>query len=595
LAFSSGSIRIGERAVKKFFWLFRIGFLLAVSALVFAKSKFLTPSDAAQEKPAVTLKDTNYSIPPGALFVSTSGSDTNRGTETAPWRTIKKAVESAPSGSTIVIRQGIYRESIQHVDKKVILQPYPHEKVWMKGSIEVTDWVQEGVIWRKDNWTYKFTPTSNSDAIDPAHPMAKYPDQAFVDGKPSKQVATKAEVVPGTFFVDYATNQLFIGDNPAGRGVEASVYIFAINFLFGSEDSIVRGLGFMHYAPNYSLEQGPAMVVGNAQRLTFENNTFAYSANRGLSVFGMDTVIRGNIFIYNGEGGLGGYKSHRTLIEGNYIGYNNTEHFKLGWDANGAKFANSSSLIWRDNIVEHNLGGGLWCDYECRGNVFVRNVIRYNGLWNGISYESSHDGIIASNLIYGNEGTGIHLSHSNNTKIYNNNLSKNGVNVSVDVCSLNNIVKNNILSNVSDTLGGNYASLYANCSSSLGDVIISQLDHNAYYRTSSAPPQRGLIVWAGYGWYNNLGAFQKARSKELSGIAIDDQATNPFFMDEANGNYHLKANSPARGKGEPLPKDVADAIGVSSGAPVDIGALIWPGSSGTPLPRRSEKGATPQK
>jgi parallel beta-helix repeat protein len=51
----------------------------------------------------------------------------------------------------------------------------------------------------------------------------------------------------------------------------------------------------------------------------------------------MDAVIRGNTFIYNGEGGLSGYKSDRTIIEGNYIGYNNTEHFKAGWDANGAK------------------------------------------------------------------------------------------------------------------------------------------------------------------------------------------------------------------------------------------------------------------
>jgi len=589
LAFSSGSIRNGERAVKKFFCLFRIGFLLAVSALVLAKSSFLTPSEPAQEKPSITLTNTSYPIPLGALFVSTSGSDTNRGTETAPWRTIKKAVESAPSGSTIVIRGGIYRESIQHVDKRLTFQPYRHEKVWMKGSAVVTDWVKDGVIWRKDNWTYKFVPTSDTNAIDPAYPMAKYPDQAFIDGKPSKQVVTKAEVVPGTFFVDYATNQLFIGDNPAGRTVEASVHVFAINFQFGSDGSTVRGLGFMHYAPNYSLEKGPAMVVGNAQRLTFENNIFAYSANRGLSVFGMDAVIRGNILTQNGAGGLSGYKSHRTIIEGNYIGYNNTEHFKAGWDANGAKFANSSSLVWRDNIVEYNLGGGLWCDYQCRDNVFVRNIVRYNGLHNGLFYEISQGGIIASNLIYGNEGTGISLSQSNGVKIYNNTLSKNGVNIVANNCSSTNIIKNNILSNISDTLRGDYASLYTDCSNTPGDVIVSQLDHNAYYRTSSAPPQQGLIVWAGHGRYNDLASFQKARSKELSGLAIDDQATNPFFIDEANGNYHLKANSPAKGKGEPLPKDVATAIGVSSGVPVDMGALIWPESSDAPVMQRPKK------
>jgi len=575
--------------MRKFVRLLGIGFLLAATtSIFFATSNFFTSSGTAQERQSVTLKDTNYPIPPGALFVSTSGTDTNPGTETAPLRTIEKAVKTAPSGSTMVIRQGIYRESIQHVDKKLILQPYPHEKVWMKGSTEVTGWVQEGGIWRRDNWTYRFAPNPDN-VVDPAYPVAKYPDQAFIDGTPLKQVATKAEVVPGTFFVGYSTNQLFVGDSPAGRTVEASIYVFAINFQFGSDGSTVRGLGFMHYAPNNSLEKGPAMVLGNAQRLTFENNTFAYSANRGLSVFGMDAVIRGNIFTHNGEGGLSGYKSHRTIIEGNYIGYNNTEHFKAGWDGNGAKFANSSSLIWRDNVVEYNYGGGLWCDYQCRDNVFVRNIVRYNGLHNGLFYEISQGGIIASNLIYGNEGTGISLSQSDNMKIYNNTLSKNGVNIVANNCSSNNIVKNNILSNISDTLGGNYASLYTDCPNSRGDVIVSQLDHNAYYRTSSAPPQQRLIAWAGYGSYNNLASFRQARNKELSGIGIDDQPTNPFFIDEANRNYRLKADSPAKGKGEPLPKDVAGAIGISSGVPVDIGALIWPGLSDAPPVQKPKK------
>jgi hypothetical protein len=176
-------------------------------------------------------------------------------------------------GATIVIRQGTYRESIPYINKRLTFQPHPHEKVRMKGSIEVTDWVKDGTIWRRDNWTHKFAPDADQRALDPAYPMAKYPDQVFVDEDALKQVATKAEVIPGTFFVGYGTSQLFIGDNPAGRTVEASAYVFALNFQFGSDSSIVRGLGFLQYSPNYSQDNGPAMVKGNAQKLTFENNT----------------------------------------------------------------------------------------------------------------------------------------------------------------------------------------------------------------------------------------------------------------------------------------------------------------------------------
>jgi hypothetical protein len=46
------------------------------------------------------------------LFVSTSGDDANPGTLSAPWRTIQKAMSSAPPGATVNIRSGTYAESL---------------------------------------------------------------------------------------------------------------------------------------------------------------------------------------------------------------------------------------------------------------------------------------------------------------------------------------------------------------------------------------------------------------------------------------------------------------------------------------------------
>jgi hypothetical protein len=81
----------------------------------FAACLFLFVASSAYAQ-AVSIKDTAYPIPGGAYFVSTSGSDTNPGTEAAPWRTIQKAVNSAPSGSTIVIRGGTYRETVSYAN-----------------------------------------------------------------------------------------------------------------------------------------------------------------------------------------------------------------------------------------------------------------------------------------------------------------------------------------------------------------------------------------------------------------------------------------------------------------------------------------------
>ena len=52
--------------------------------------------------------------------------------------------------------------------------------------------------------------------------MAAHPDQIFIDGAPVAQVATRAQVGPGKFYVDYATDELVLGSDPTGKQVRAS-------------------------------------------------------------------------------------------------------------------------------------------------------------------------------------------------------------------------------------------------------------------------------------------------------------------------------------------------------------------------------------
>jgi hypothetical protein len=47
-----------------------------------------------------------------AFFVSPTGSDAAAGTKAHPWRTIQKAANSVPAGSTVEIRGGVYRERV---------------------------------------------------------------------------------------------------------------------------------------------------------------------------------------------------------------------------------------------------------------------------------------------------------------------------------------------------------------------------------------------------------------------------------------------------------------------------------------------------
>src|SRR2546426_5123037 len=108
-----------------------------------------------------------------------------------------------------------------------------------------------------------------------------------------------------------------------------------------------------------------------------------------------------------------------------------------------------------------------------------------------------------------------------------------------------------------------------------GDQMISELDYDAYYRPSATFPGC-LFIWAFDPCYGTLAAFRAAKNKETHGLGFDG-GPNPFFVNEAAGDYRLTQSGPAKGVGTPLPANVAADIGVQAGLPVDLGALNWPG------------------
>jgi parallel beta-helix repeat protein len=389
-----------------------------------------------------TVGSAHYTVPSRAIVVSPSGSDSAAGTSSAPLRTLAHAVASASSGATIVLREGAYHDSVVVPStKRLTIQAWPGEEVWLDGSVPVTGWTSSGGLWSKSGWTVKFdaSPTytrgaaDNTDAnwgfVDPSYPMAAHPDQVWINGVAQRQVRSKAKVVPGTFYVDYAADQVWLGSSPSGKEVRASDLVRAL--MIRSAGSVVRGVGVRRFAPSVP-DMGAVTVENNG--VLIENVAITDSATTGLHVGSGTTtsgVIARNVRVSR-SGMLGinaSYADHLTLdhvVSAN----NNTEHFNTSPVSGGVKIGRSRGITVRDSVFSDNDGPGLWID-ESSYDTTVTNSRMSNNAKHGISLEISAKAVVTNNTVVGNDGYGIKVNNTSNVTIEHNAFSRNDRSINI--------------------------------------------------------------------------------------------------------------------------------------------------------------------
>ena len=87
--------------------------------------------------------------------VSVAGRDANEGSAAKPFKTISAAALQAQPGDMITVHEGIYRERInpprggESDSKRIVYQAAPGEKVEIKGSEVVKNWVKvQDDVWK---------------------------------------------------------------------------------------------------------------------------------------------------------------------------------------------------------------------------------------------------------------------------------------------------------------------------------------------------------------------------------------------------------------------------------------------------------------
>jgi len=502
---------------------------------------------------AAAIGSTSYPIPAGSLFVSPDGSDAQAGSPGEPLKTLEAAVVKAVAGQTIVLRAGAYHESLI-VNKNITIQSYPGEAAWLDGSSAVTGWMRSATSWKVGAWTTQFDSSpsytrgsAGSSAvgwnfINADYPMAAHPDQVWIDGVAQAQVSSLSSVSNGTFYVDYASDSLYLGSDPTGHAVRSSTLSKALTVT--APGVTLRGFGVTRYAPSVP-DMGAVTVSGNGDSVA--NVAFSDIATTGLSVGATDVVLQNLTSARSGMLGIQANYADRLSASGLLVTDNNTEHFNYAPVAGGFKITRSRNISITASEFDRNLGTGLWLDesvYQARvsGNIFNGNA-DYS-----VIAEISSDIQIANNVVVNGSNYGIGIFNTSNAVVMNNTIARTlkpifisqDSRVSSNLSTAGHDPRQSLPDPTVTWLTGPVLVLNNVMTGSTGSSVLSVQDYgharsasqmsvtangNVYQRTRASSPS-WLVVWARQNndpaVFTSLASFHDATGEESSGAELDN-------------------------------------------------------------------------
>lgn len=551
-----------------------------------AAASVLVPTEASAVLPASAL-----SLQHRSWWVAPHGHDSSSGSRAHPFATLQRAVNVSQPGDTVVLRGGTYHQSAVVRQHDVTIRRAGTRPVVFDGARRVSGFVKTGSRWVRPHWNYQFdhSPTFVPGApdgtgswqwVNPKHPMAPYPDQVWVDGRPLKQVASAAAVGPGRFAVDNATHELVIGSDPTGRRVEASTLQEAID-VRGSSVTL-HGIRVRRYADSVPtlgavILQGPHATLSHMQ--------IVQNATSGLQIHADYVRVLHSRVSGNGLIGIHGSGSYHLLISHVRVNHNNLQRFNIAPVSGGIKMTASRHVRIKSSVFRHNLGTGVWMDGSTYDDTIVSNTITRNrGL--GINLEISDTALVANNLITRNRMAGVQADNTGHVRIWNNDIIGNDrpINIAQEPRTPSGsrsghdarrplpdptvpwyvqhmTVKNNVISDprptaicmlcVVDTTGARS-----------GTAMGVRADANLYVRTNASAP-RWVVRWSsGAGspyLFTELASFRDRIAQEAHGRATRHAAVT--ISGRPIGAFTRLARVIRR----PLPDDVARLIGESTG------------------------------
>lgn len=476
---------------------------------------------------AVMLGATSVAGFAASYYVATTGSDSNTGTLSSPFRTIQKGIDVLRAGDTCFVRGGTYNEGLVLKQSGTSTAP-----------ITIRNYTGETV-------------TVNSGNVQAVRTGGRR-HYNTIDG--FRFISNKVTYSNGkTFSLDFEDGiwDGFTDPNGGNNGfvlrncyIEGSVHFYGHYVLM--ENCEVNGRSqwsdgvFESFAASHHNAYRNNKVYGFTNRgiwsmqytdsVTIENNVIHDTGNMGIDCDGAghpvyNSIVRGNTIYNVGGRGIEMENAFNSITENNVI-YN--------------------SAKWGINYINYGFGPDYNSDAEYR--------------------DDNTGAIIRNNLIYNTAEAGIILNGCPGVKIYNNTLYRNyptkGYFAGIALCSyggfpcINTDIQNNIVSE-SDA----YAIWVEGPSLQLTGLI---MNNNIYYHSTKTKTH----------YFKDIGSYTLAEFRSASGKELNSQFVNPGFVNASGADFHLNSTSPAKDAGATLSAVPSDLEGNArpQGARHDIGA-----------------------
>ena len=475
-----------------------------------------------------------------SFYVSTTGADSNPGTQAAHWRTVQHAADTVRAGSTVNVRGGIYEELVtinasgNAADGFITFKGYPGETAVLEAE-HFTPSERSGVLTINSKSYVRIEGFEIRNFRTAEHRLV--PLGISVIGAGSHIELLKNNV--------HHIEQTFQGrDAPGSGGNGFGIAVYGTDAKNPITDLIIDG-NEVHHLQTGSSES--LVVNGNVTNFRITHNVVHDNNNIGIDVIGFERTAPDPAVDQARDGVVSGNLVYNITSRGNPA-YRDDE------SSDGIYVDGGSRILIEQNIIHDvDFGIELASEHQNRATSYVtaRNNLIYHCHTAGVSIGG-----------YAPErGRTDHSTVVNNT-LYDNDTSGTGSGeFQMQWNMADDIFANNIV------YAGPHCLMTLNRSQAEKQKPPVTIDHNLYYCASGSKASTWKELSA---TVNGFGPYVQSTGNDRHSRFLD-----PHFVDAAARDFHLRSDSPALAAGatEGVPVGELDLEGsprVQSGK-IDIG------------------------